>query len=94
MWLLSETHLKFYEQFFIPIYLFYRNDRFPGKKGGTAAAVRIGIPHNHVHLPPFASIEATGVCIPIGNNDVPLAAVCKSPGHAWNDADITELLKL
>jgi hypothetical protein len=40
----------------------------------------------------LVSIEATGVCIPIGNSEVLLAAVCKSPGHAWNDADITELL--
>jgi hypothetical protein len=23
---------------------------------------------------------------------VPLAAICESPGHAWNDVDITELL--
>jgi hypothetical protein len=32
------------------------------------------------------------VWIPIGNINVLLAAVYKSPGHAWNDADITELL--
>jgi hypothetical protein len=37
-------------------------------------------------------MEAAGVCILIGNIEVPLAAVCKSPGHAWNDADIIELL--
>jgi hypothetical protein len=34
----------------------------------------------------------TGVCIPIGNSQVLLAAVYKSPGRAWSDADITELL--
>jgi hypothetical protein len=38
------------------------------------------------------SVEATGVCIPIGNSEVLLAAVYKSPGHAWSDTDITELL--
>jgi hypothetical protein len=54
--------------------------------------VRIGIPHNHVALSLLVSIQATGVRIPIGNNEVLLAALCKSPGHAWNDADITELL--
>jgi hypothetical protein len=37
---------------------------------------------------------ATGVCIPIGYREVLLAAVYKSPGHAWNDSDITELLSL
>jgi exonuclease III len=44
--LLSETHLKPHERFFIPNYHFYRNNRFPGRKGGTADAVRKGIPQN------------------------------------------------
>jgi hypothetical protein len=37
-------------------------------------------------------VEATGVCIPIGNSEVLLAAVYKSPGRIWSDTDITELL--
>jgi exonuclease III len=90
--LLLETHLKPHERFFIPNYHFYQTDRFPARKGGTAVAVRNSIPHNHADLPPLVSIEATGVCIPIGNNEVLLAAVHKSPGHTWNDADIIELL--
>jgi hypothetical protein len=61
-------------------------------KGGTAVAVRKGIPHNHVALPPLISIQATGVCIPIGNNEILLAALYRLPGRAWSDADITELL--
>jgi hypothetical protein len=47
---------------------------------------------HHVDLRPLVSIEATGICIPIGNGEVLLAAVYKTPGHAWNDTDITELL--
>jgi hypothetical protein len=90
--LLSETHLKPHERCSIPNYHFYRNDRFPGRKGGTAVAVRKGIPHNYVDLPPLVSIEATGVCIPIGNSEFMLAAVYKSPGRAWSDADVIELL--
>jgi hypothetical protein len=54
--------------------------------------VRKDIPHNHVDLPPLASVEASGVSILICNSEVLLAAVCKSPGHAWNDADIIKLL--
>jgi hypothetical protein len=92
--LFSETHLKPHERFHIPNYKFYRIDRHPGIKGGTAISVRKGIPHNHVDLPPFMSIEATGVCIPTGNSKILLAAVYKSPGRAWIDADITELLSL
>jgi hypothetical protein len=34
----------------------------------------------------------TGVCIHIGNSEVLLAAVYKSPRRAWSDANITELL--
>jgi hypothetical protein len=90
--LLSETYLKPHERFFIPCYHFYRTDRFPGRKGGTAVAVRKGIPHNYVVLPPLVSIEATGVCIPILNSEVFFAAIYKSPGSACSDADISELL--
>jgi hypothetical protein len=46
----------------------------------------------HVDLPPLVSVEATGVCIPIGNQEILLAAVYKSPGRTWSDSDITELL--
>jgi hypothetical protein len=54
--------------------------------------VRKDIPHSHVDLPSLVSIDATGVCISIGNSEVLLAAVYKSPDHARNDADIIELL--
>jgi hypothetical protein len=82
---LSETHLRTHERFIIPNYHFYGADRIPERKGGAAVAV-------HVDLPPLVSIEAKGVCIPIGNSEVLLAAVCMSSGRAWNDTDITELL--
>jgi hypothetical protein len=81
-------------EIFIPNFHFYKTDRYPGRKGGTAVAVRKGIPHNHVDLPPLVSVEATGVCIPIGYSEMFLAAVYKSQGRAWSDADIIELLSL
>jgi hypothetical protein len=90
--LFSETHLKPHERFFIPQFHFYRTDRHPGRKGGTAVAVRKGIPHHHVDLPPLVTVEATGVCIPIGDSQILLAVVYKPPGRAWSDTDITELL--
>jgi hypothetical protein len=34
----------------------------------------------------------TGICIPIGNSEILLASLYKSPGRALSDADITELL--
>jgi hypothetical protein len=84
--LFSETHLKPQN------YHFYRIDREPERKSGTAVAVRKGIPNMHVDLPPLVSIEATAICIPTGNQEILLAAVYKSPGRTWADADITELL--
>jgi hypothetical protein len=92
--LFSETHLKSHERIFIPNFHFHRTDRFPGRKGGTAVVGRKGIHHTHVDLPPLVSIEATGVCKPIGNSEVLLAAVYKSPGRALSNNDITELLSL
>jgi hypothetical protein len=91
---LSETYLKPHESFCIPNYHVYRTDRYPGRKGGTAIAIRKGVPHTDVDLAPLVSIEATGVYIPIGNREVFLAAVYKSPSRAWSDADILQLLAL
>jgi hypothetical protein len=92
--LFSETHLKPHERFHIQNYHFYRIDRHPGRKDGTAVAVRKGIPHSHVDLPPLVSVEGTGVFIPIGNKEILLSTVYKSPGRTWSDEDITELLSL
>jgi hypothetical protein len=86
--LFIDTHLKPHEKFFIPN---YRTDRHPGRNGGTAVAVRKGIPHNPVDLTPLVSVEATGVCIPVGNNEVLLAAVYKSPGKARPGELLTSL---
>jgi exonuclease III len=90
--LLYEMHLKPHERFTNKNYHFYRNDRHPGLKGGSAIAVKKGVPHGHVDLPPLLSIEDTGVCIPIDNTEILLVAVYKSPNNDWADTDINELL--
>jgi hypothetical protein len=64
----------------------------PRQEGGTAVAVRKGIAHNHVDLSPSVSVIATGVCVPIDNSEIPLAAVYRSLGRAWIDVYVTELL--
>jgi hypothetical protein len=84
--LFSETLLKPHQRFHIQNYHIYRNDRHPGLKGGTAVAVKKGIPHSPVDLPPLMSVEASAVCIPIDNKEILLAAVYKSPGRTWSDA--------
>jgi hypothetical protein len=80
--------------FNIPNYHIYRNDYLDGNKSGTAVAVKKGIPHTHVDLPPLLSLEATGVRIPIGHTAILHASVYKSPLRGRRDADITELLNL
>jgi hypothetical protein len=51
--LFAETHLKPHDRSHIQNYNFYQIDREPERKGGTAVAVRRGIPHMHVDsLPP------------------------------------------
>jgi hypothetical protein len=42
--LFTETHLKPYMRFYIPNYHIYGNYRLEGNKGGTAVAVKEGIP--------------------------------------------------
>jgi hypothetical protein len=46
-----------------------------------------------VDLPSLVSIEATGICIPVGNCEVLFATIYKSPNRTWCDIDITELLR-
>jgi hypothetical protein len=82
-----------HERFYVPNYQAYRTNRFLSKKGRTAVAVKKGFPHSHVDLSPLVSIEATGVCIPIGNSELLLSALYKSPGRAWRDTNIIDLLK-
>jgi hypothetical protein len=89
-----ETHLKPHERFSITNYHIYWNDRHLAAKGGTAIAVRKGVPHSYVDLPPLILKEATGVSIPVGNKEILLAALYKSPSRDWSDTDIDKFLSL
>jgi hypothetical protein len=91
MAVLSETYLKPHMRFYIPNYDIYWMDHEDGYKGRTAVAVKNGIPHTCVDLPPLLSVEATGVCILIRNTAMLLAAIYKSLQRLWSDADIIEL---
>jgi hypothetical protein len=35
-----------------------------------------------------------GVCVPIGNTEIFLVAVYKSPQRLWSDTDVTELFEI
>jgi hypothetical protein len=81
--LFSKTHLKPHMKFYIPNCDIHWTDCEDGHKGRTAVAVKKGIPHTCTDLPPLLSVEATEVCIPIGNPKMFLAAVYKS--SLWSE---------
>jgi hypothetical protein len=56
-----------------------------------AVAFKRGSPHTFVDLFHRLSAEPAGVCIPTGNTEMLLAAVCKSPSRLQSDTDITEI---
>jgi hypothetical protein len=62
-------------------------------KDGTAVAVKKDMPHTCVDLLPLLLVDAAEVCVPIGNTEMFLASVYKSPRKLWSDTDITELLR-
>jgi hypothetical protein len=86
----SETHLKLHKVLY-SIYHFYRIYHYPERKGGTTVTVIKCIPYYHVDLPPLVSVEATRGSAHLLVTEILLAAVYKSPGRTWSDADITEL---
>jgi hypothetical protein len=61
--MLSDTHLKLHERFFIPNYHFYQTDCYPGRNGITVVAVIKSNPDNRVNLPPLVSVEEVGLRI-------------------------------
>jgi hypothetical protein len=92
MALFSDTYLKPHERFPLQNYHFYRANRFRVEKIELPKQLENEFHTSFQYLPPLVSVQATGVCIPIGNNEALLAAVYKSPRRVWSDANIIELL--
>jgi hypothetical protein len=90
--LFSGTYLKHHMKFYIPNYDIYWCDHEVRHKGRIAIAVKKGIPHTCFELLQLLSVEATMVCIQIGNTAMLLEAVYKYWQRLCSDTDITELL--
>lgn len=58
--LLNESHLKAHHNFKISNYTIVRNDR-SGRIGGTAIVFKNHLPVQQIALPPFQTLEATGI---------------------------------
>jgi hypothetical protein len=78
--------------FYIPNYGIFRTESEDGHKCEIAVAVKKGISHTCVDLALIVSVEATGVCIPIGNTEMFLAAVYKSSQRLWSGIGSTKPL--
>jgi hypothetical protein len=91
MWPRFQTCLKHYESFFLFQIITFTESTVTREEKAELPVTK-GIPHNNVDLPSLVSVEATGVCILIGHSEVHLVAIYKTPGRAWSDAYITELL--
>jgi hypothetical protein len=70
-------------RFCIANYDIYRTDCEDGHKGGTTVAVKKGIPHTCVDLPPLLSVEIRGASMPIGNIVVFLADGVTQTSHSY-----------
>jgi hypothetical protein len=92
--LFSERHLKRQMRFCIQNDDISWTDHEDRHEGRTVIAVMKGIPHTctDLLLSFLLSVEATGMCIPIGNTEMLLAVVYKALQRLWSDTDITELL--
>jgi hypothetical protein len=66
-------------RFCIPKCAIFQTEHEDRHEGGAAVTVKKGIPHTSIDLPPLLSVEAAGVCRLIGNPEMCLAAVHKSP---------------
>jgi hypothetical protein len=76
VFLLSQTNVISHGRFLISNNHFYRTGRFPGKKEGNCVVVKKRNSPYRADLPFLVSIEATGVCIRIGNCEMLFAAAC------------------
>lgn len=92
--LLNETQLLAKCNFKISNYITYRNDRMTvtgSRATGTAILLANKIIHHVVSIPTF-SVDKTTILIMLGNKEIKLSAICKSPGKPLQLTDIENLL--
>lgn len=93
--LLNETHLPTHRQFKLPNYFsYYTNKTQTGNQppaGGTAILVNRNLIHHSTSVS-TSSITNTIAHIHIGNSDLSLISVYKSPGTALDTSDLDALL--
>jgi hypothetical protein len=87
--LLSEIDLKPHERFFVPNFLFYRTDRFPGRKCGTAVAAIKVFPTTMKTCLRFFQLKPQGFAYRLV---ILKCYLQQSPGNTWINADVIELL--
>lgn len=92
--LVCETRLSKNQNFGLPNYITYRNDRVGQAGGGTAVLLRKNLRHYPIDLPILRTVEATAVVVSIGGREVVLSSVYNRPAMPLSTEDLDVLLSI
>ena len=90
---ITETHLAPNNRWSIPGYIIYREDRpINGHLGGgVALIVHSSIKHNQIPIPQFQRLEAVGITIKLGQQQIALMSIYAPPGRSLTAVELTAL---
>lgn len=86
--LVQETFLKIGDQFTIPNYNIYRNDRMNGPGGGTAIITKKTIKFTHLPTPNTQHLEATTGTIILANAKIQITSLYRPPHKPLTTQDL------
>jgi hypothetical protein len=91
IWLASQRHINLMRGSLFQIIIFIALTVSWEERRNCRCSEKRRSPYLTTDPPPLVSIAATRFCLPTGSSKVLLATVYMSPGHVWNDANLTEL---
>lgn len=90
--MLGETWLRNGDQFNIPNFITYRNDRLEQPGGGTAICIKKSIKHTEIKNEK-TKIENTSTILHSRKGDIKLTATYNPPNNRINKSDLDPLIK-
>ncbi|KAL4084131.1 hypothetical protein QTP88_027966 [Uroleucon formosanum] len=89
---ITETHLKDSENFKIPGYEIYRNDRkHTHSSGGVAILIKKNLKHNPIILPPTIQMEAVAINLVTDKHDLRVISSYNPPNKKIQNSDLPKL---
>ena len=89
--LMTETHLRSGQVFWLANYVCHRTDR-PTEGGGTAILGRRGIDHYAIRVPGLTQMEVTAIHVMLVSGPVKILAAYLSPSRPLIEADLSACL--